>query len=458
MRRLSTVATISLLWILACASSGVCANQPEDWSAPNFIIILADDMGYGDSSVYDGWIQTPQLERMAAQGLTFTDFHSSGTSCSPTRAGLMTGRYQQRAGVPGVINADPSLPDHYRALQREEVTFAEVLSDAGYRTAIFGKWHLGYAPQHNPVHHGFDRFRGFVSGNIDYISHYDRMQTKDWWEGTEKIDEAGYLTHLLTTHAVQFIEDHHDEPFCLYIPHGAVHSPIQAPDSGAIRGPNLEEPPGDASNRSEEDNVKLMMQALDESVGAILDSLERNNIADRTFVLFLSDNGGAPHMRCDPLRGRKGSHFEGGHRVPAIAWAPGRIAGGTTTDQLCISLDIMPTMLDLAGLESPENRPLDGVSLRRLLLGEARETAPRQLFWNGKAMRDGSWKLIVGKSETGEPRPMLFDLATDIGEKNNVSASHPQRVADMVAALAEWQVDVHTDVTPQPDLERFQAQ
>ncbi|MHC5004703.1 MAG: sulfatase-like hydrolase/transferase, partial [Planctomycetota bacterium] len=198
---------------------------------PNFVVILADDMGYGDSSVYGGWIETPSLARMASEGLTFTDFHTSGVVCSPTRAGLVTGRYQQRAGIPAVINADPALASHHRGLQPEEVTFAELLSDAGYRTAIFGKWHLGYFPEHNPVRHGFERFRGFVSGNIDYTSHYDRMQKHDWWDGEQTVEEAGYLTHLLTDHAVRFIDEHADEPFCLYVPHGAMHTPLQAADS-----------------------------------------------------------------------------------------------------------------------------------------------------------------------------------------------------------------------------------
>ncbi len=412
---------------------------------PNFIVILADDMGYGDSSVYDGWVATPNLERMAAEGLTFTDFHSSGTVCSPTRAGLMTGRYQQRAGIPGVINADPARPEHYRGMQPEEITFAELLSDAGYHTAIFGKWHLGYFQTYNPVYQGFDRFRGFLSGNIDYIAHYDRMQTYDWWEGDHPVQEPGYVTHLLTEHAVRFIDDHRDEPFCLYVSHAAVHAPIQAPDSPAVRGPDLGADPG--PGRSKRENVTLMMQALDESVGAILDAVQRNGIDSRTLVIFLSDNGGAPHMRNDPLRGGKGTVFEGGHRVPAIAWWPGHLQPAARTDALCMSFDIMPTMLDLAGVAAPAGRPLDGVSLRSLLLENVSPGA-RQLFWNGMAMRDGPWKLIV-PTKDGE-NPMLFNLDEDLAEKKNIAAAHPDRVQQMVKAIDEWKADVEADVTPQP--------
>lgn len=432
---------------LTAATRAADTRTPQK---PNFVIILADDMGYGDSSVYDGWIKTPQMERMAREGLTFTDFHSSGVVCSPTRAGLLTGRYQQRAGIPGVVNADPKHPDHHRGLQRSEITFAEQLRDAGYRTAIFGKWHVGYARKYNPIHHGFDRFRGFVSGNIDYISHYDRMETYDWWTDDKHVQEEGYLTDLLTQHAVRFIHENKQRPFCLYVPHGAVHTPIQAADSPAMRGPNK----GRArrSKAKQTETVKQMMVALDNSVGAILDAVNKAGVAERTLVLFFSDNGGAKHMRCDPLRGRKGSVWEGGHRVPAIAWWPGKIKPGTRTDQLAISLDVMPTLLDLAGVAPHAKRKPDGVSLKGLML-DGKPLGTRQLFWNGRAMRDGLWKLVrQGK------RAQLFHLGEDLSEKRDLAARHPQRVAKMEAALQAWSADVAAGATEQPDYERVAAQ
>ncbi|MFT4512132.1 MAG: arylsulfatase A [Planctomycetota bacterium] len=398
----------------------------------NVIVILADDMGYGDSSVYDGWIKTPGMERMAREGLTFTDFHSSGVVCSPTRAGLLTGRYQQRAGIPGVVNADPRHPAHKLGLKREEFTFAEGLRGAGYRTAIFGKWHVGYDVKFNPVHHGFDEFCGFVSGNIDYHSHLDRMNTADWWHGTKLLEREGYLTDLITQDAVRFIGENRDQPFCLYVAHGAVHSPIQVPDGEAVRGDGR----GPKDKRTRDEKVKLMMKSLDDSVTSILNAVRKNGIAGSTLVLFFSDNGGAAHMRCDPLRGKKGSVWEGGHRVPAIAWWPGTIAKGTKTDQLCISLDVMPTMLELAGQELPTERKLDGQSLVPLLR-DREALGHRELFWNGVAMRADTWKLVVQKNQ-----PLLFDLAKDIGEKNDVAALHPERVQSMLAALLEWRRDV----------------
>ena len=428
---------ISLLFILTSLTFA------ED--RPNFVIIMADDMGYGDSSVYDGWIKTPQMERMAAEGLKFTDFHSSGTVCSPTRAGLLTGRYQQRAGVPRVINADPKNRAHYVGLQHSEITFAELLKKAGYTTAMFGKWHLGYDVKYNPMNQGFDRFRGFVSGNIDYISHYDRMTTYDWWEGKEQIKEEGYLTHLLTKHSVKFIEDHKDKPFCLYVPHGAVHSPIQGPKDPAVRGPDKRK-----INRQKAATVKLMMKALDENIGAILDKLNETGLSKRTLVMFFSDNGGAKHCKNTPLRGGKGSVWEGGHRVPAIAWWPGKIKPDKVSDDLAITLDVMPTMLDLAGVEFPDDLKLDGVSLTALML-EGKSLGRRKLFWNGVAMRDGPWKLITKVRGKSSQSPSLYNVADDISEQKDIAAEHPERVEKMTAALEAWKKDV-AKATSQPDV------
>ena len=416
---------------------------------PNVIVILADDMGYGDSSVYDGWIKMPGLERMAREGLKLTDFHTSGTVCSPTRAGLLTGRYQQRAGLDMVVNADPKKAAHHRGLQDVEWTLAEAMKGAGYRTALFGKWHLGYKKEFNPTRHGFDEFRGFVSGNIDYHSRYDRMGTHDWWHGDKRVEDEGYLTHRLTEHAVDFVAKNRDRPFFLYVAHGAPHTPIQGPKSPILRGPNkARRAPRNADRgvrgrqAKRDATTREMMKALDESVSAILDAVRKNGIAGRTLVLFFSDNGGARHMRNTPLRGGKGSVWEGGHRVPALAWWPGTIRRGRVSDQLCSSLDVMPTMLALAGVDAREERKLDGVDLGPLLRGQ--ELGPRQLFWPG-AMRDGPWKLIARRRQR-----LLFDLRNDIGEKRDLRAEHPERFAKMAAALAAWRKDVETNATKQP--------
>ncbi|MDA7936420.1 sulfatase-like hydrolase/transferase, partial [bacterium] len=265
-------------------------------------------------------------------------------------------------------------------------------------------------------------------------SHLDRMGNADWWHGPELRQRDGYVTELITKDAVQFIAANRDEPFCLYVAHGAVHAPIQAPDTGEVRGENRVPNPNGA--RSRDETVKLMMKSLDDSVTAILDAVRKNGIAGNTLVLFFSDNGGAAHMRCDPLRGKKGSVWEGGHRVPAIAWWPGTVAKGVKSDQLSISLDVMPTMLDLAGLDQPVDRALDGQSLAPLLR-ERKPLGRRQLFWNGKAMRDGQWKLVMQNG-----KELLFDLESDLGEQQDVAEQHPAVVAAMSRKLAQWRREV----------------
>ena len=436
---------------LGAGAAGLAVGRPA-WAKathatkPNFIIVMADDMGYGDSSAYDGWIKTPHMEALAAQGIRFTDFHSSGNVCSPTRAGLMTGRYQQRAGLAHVVTADPKLRNYHTGLQTSEVTFPKLLKKVGYTSAIIGKWHLGYSKRYNPLHHGFDKFRGYVSGNVDFISHYDRMGAYDWWEGLEQIKEDGYVTHLITKHSVKFIEGNKDRPFCLYVAHEAVHSPFQAPDDPPQRGnvPNKGRP-----KRPPKETYPLMMKAMDDSLGAIMAAVKKHKIAERTLIVFFSDNGGVMRVGSNkPLRGGKGSNWEGGHREPAIAAWPGRIKPGTVCGQLAISLDIMPTMLELAGAKVPAGHKLDGVSLASVLL-KGKSLGQRKLFWNGRAMRDGPWKLIIdGRGAKGVGLYNLDD--DDIAESQNLAAKHPDRVKQMLAAIEAWKTDVATGATVQP--------
>ncbi len=427
---------VALASWLGFAGSSHCGPQP------NFVLILADDLGYGDPSCYGGKISTPAIDRLARQGVRFTDFHSSGNVCSPTRAGLVTGRYQQRAGIPDVINADPKLPVHHTGLSTEEITFAELLSNAGYATAIIGKWHLGYSKQFNPLHHGFDRFHGFVSGNIDYHSHYDRMEVFDWWNGLELSDEAGYSTHLITDHAVDFIKQSATatQPFCLFVAHEAVHAPWQGPNDPIQRGPNKVPRTEQLSDSDEKRDraFREMLVELDRSVARILQTLDEQGIARNTMVCFCSDNGPAGGS-AGGLRGRKGSNWEGGHRVPAVIRWPGMTTPNSTNSELCITLDLMPTMLAAANVRLPVGHLFDGTNLVPVL-DEGRSLKGRKLFWNGKAMRHGDWKLITPKHET---QPRLYDLSTDLSESNDLSKTEPRRVERMLAEIAAWSAAVH---------------
>lgn len=429
----------------------VTAGVPK---RPNLVVIMADDMGYGDASCYGNTaFRTPHLDRLATEGLLFTDFHSSGSVCSPTRAGLLTGRYQQRAGIPGVINADPKLNRHH-GLMPVEVTFAELLREAGYRTGVFGKWHLGYRRRFNPVHHGFDTFRGYVSGNIDYISHVDRMGIEDWWEADQLRPERGYSTHLITRHAVEFIraqDEGLERPFCLYVAHECPHSPYQGPGDRAVRGPGVAKIPGRARK-----NIKAayreMMVEMDRGVGAIVETLRKQKLAENTLLLFFSDNGANRNGSNAGLRGLKGSVWEGGHRVPAIAWWPGKIKPGTRTDQTVISLDVMPTLLELGGARLPRRHRLDGVSLVGLLTGRVEQLAARTLFWDFQgraAVRQGPWKLVVGRKGKGKNTSGLFRLDNDRAEKQDLANDEPEKAEALRQALMAWRANVARGATAQ---------
>ena len=443
-------ATVAALLFLSCSGPPPAAETPE--KPPNFIIIMADDLGYGDLSTYGGWIDVPSIDRLAAEGLKFTDFHSNGAVCSPTRAALLTGRYQQRVGIPIVIFADPKRDTHRDGLQPIEYTFAEMLKDKGYATGMFGKWHLGYYPHYNPVRNGFDVFRGYVSGNVDFFSHIDGAGTFDWWHQDEKSDEPGYVTALINRHAVQFIEDNKDGPFCLYIPHEAPHYPYQGPGDDPA-GFRVE---GKATSRLEltpnvtKQKYTEMVVEMDRGVGEVVDAVERLGISERTLIFFFSDNGATPQGSNGPLRGYKASVWEGGHRVPGIVWWPGKIQAGAVTDQLAAGFDLWPTMAELAGAPLPAERPLDGVSLASVLL-EQKPLDRHEMFWefeDAVAMRDGPWKYIAREDDFEGPG--LFNLAEDLGEQTNLADRFPDRTKSMAEAVAKWFQEVEGSATEQP--------
>jgi len=414
-----------LLWILV-AFGQVSAGAD---GKPNVVVILADDLGYGDTSLFDGWVKTPQLERMASQGLTFTDFHANSSVCSPTRAAFLTGRYQQRVGIIDVIASHLDTP----GLEPTELTIPRLMKQHGYRTALFGKWHLGTDPRQNPIHHGFDEFVGYLEGATDYHNH------KDWYNGLQREDIKGYSTHLITAHAVRFIEQNKSTPFFLYVAHQAVHLPFQTP-ADTMENRSQERPT--SKERRDPNKIrpkyKIMLEEMDKGIGQILDAVERAGIAKNTFIFFFSDNGAILSGGSNkPFRGGKFSHYEGGHRVPAIAWWPGKIAPGTKTDATTMAMDLFPTIMDFASIPIPAERKLDGTSMKALLLNWA-EFPRRQLFWGyepklGTAMRDGNWKMIVSSTKYE-----LYNLENDIAESRNLVAEYPDRAKTMKETLVNW--------------------
>ena len=432
---------------VACCALGLASNaaaaDTRPNTKPNIIVILADDLGYGDTSIYGhGWVKTPQLDRMAAEGLLFTDFHSNSSVCSPTRAAFLTGRYQQRVGIVDVIASHLDTP----GLDPSELTLPRLMKQAGYRTAIFGKWHLGMELRNNPLKHGFDEFKGYLDGAADYHAH-----AKDWYDGLEQKDQPGYSTYLITANAIDFIERNKQRSFFLYVAHQAVHLPFQTPEDTVE---NRKPFPQSEMWKPERIRPKyqIMLEEMDKGIGQILDSVKSCGLADHTLVFFFSDNGAIlPGGSNEPFRGGKFSHYEGGHRIPAIAWWPGKIKPGSRTDAFALGMDLLPTFADIAEIEVPKERKLDGTSIKDVLLRQA--TLPdRKIFFGyepklGTAMRDGKWKMIV-KGDKVE----LYDLDKDIGETHNLADQQPERAAPMKEEIARWKVAVLPAHAGQPSI------
>ncbi|MEM8954378.1 MAG: sulfatase-like hydrolase/transferase [Verrucomicrobiota bacterium] len=449
---------VTLLLSLAGLSPAK-AESDESSQPPNIVLILADDLGYADLGCYGSTTNhTPNLDALAAAGLRFTDFHSNGTMCSPTRAALLTGLYQQRFGSQfetalSAVRNDPGLP-------LEALTIAEVLSEAGYATSCFGKWHLGYQAPFLPTNQGFNEFRGLLSGDGDFHTQVDRSGNPDWYHDGELAPEKGYTTDLLTHHAVDFIDRYRDSSFFLYVPHLAVHFPWQGPEDPPHRKPGTEyhkDKWGIIPDRSNiHPHLKAMIESLDDSVGAITSALKKYGLTENTLVIFTSDNGGYLSYPggfqnisdMGPFRGQKAQVYEGGHRVPAIISWPGKITPGLCKETV-MTHDLFPTLARLAGinleekapdLHGPKDHARDGVDLTPLLL-DSKPIASRTLFWRmgpNRAVRSGPHKLCL----LGKKAPELYHLEQDPGETTNIAAQHPELVSRLTQSLITWEQNV----------------
>jgi arylsulfatase A-like enzyme len=394
---------------------------------PNIIVIVADDLGYGDTTPYGGKeIPTPAIASLARNGVRFTDGYVSCPVCSPTRAGLITGRYQQRFGHefnPG----PPAQAEENFGLPLSETTMAQRLKALGYRTGMVGKWHLGYRPEFHPMKRGFDEYYGFLGGAHSYLDLADRDNPV--MRGTEPVSQIGYLTEDFTREAIAFIERRKSDPFFLYLTYNAVHNPLQATEKYLARFSHI----ADTRRRT----FAAMLSALDDGIGQVMALVRERGIEDDTLVIFISDNGGptpATTASNGPLRATKGQVFEGGIRVPFIMQWKRRLAAGKTYSQPVIALDILPTALAAAGAGAPAG--LDGVNLLPYLAGGA--GAPHEaLYWRfgaQHAVRMGDWKLTA----SGGGQPMLFHLAKDIGETTDLAAQEPARLEQLKAAWERW--------------------
>jgi arylsulfatase A len=427
-----------LLWVLSLVLGMPRACQQEA-HPPNIIVILADDLGYGDLHAFGSNHQdTPHLDRMAREGLVFTDFHSNGAVCSPTRAALLTGQYQQRVGIENVVHAK-----HHRhtGMSTSAYTLADHLSASAYATALFGKWHLGYDTLYSPLNFGFERFRGFVSGNVDYHAHIDGEGYFDWWHQKDTLREQGYTTDLITGHAIDYILEQRDRPFFMYVAHEAPHFPYQGRKDPAIRTPGH----GSLKHHRPEDRGRTyreMIAAMDQGIGAILRALEDSEQLSNTLVFFFSDNGASDAGSNHPFRGYKASLWEGGHRVPAMAYWPGRIEAGSSDDFL-VGMDLFPTLAAVAGHKVSPDLALDGRDFSSLLWG-GEGPGERAVCWrfkNQAAVRRGPWKLIRVEEEH-----FLYLLPEDSGEIRNLSDDHQDITRELLKHLADWEAEMEAYV------------
>ncbi|MSU22424.1 MAG: alpha/beta fold hydrolase [Opitutus sp.] len=430
-----TARAISRFVARVAAAPHVTAAAP----LPNIVMILIDDLGYGDLGCYGSTKhRTPHLDRLAAGGLRFTDFHSNGAVCSPTRTALLTGLYPQRAGIEAAIGFTLN-----EGVALSFTTIAEVLAPRGYRGGVFGKWHVGHVTRFGPNDQGFHE-SWCSNNNPDYHSHVSRDGNVDWWRDQRLADEPGYLVDRVTAHAVGFIRGHQARPFFLYVPQLAVHFPWQGRRDPAHRTTgrewNGDDRYGPLPKAERPRAYREMVEAVDDSVGQIVAALDAAGVRERTLVFVCSDNGAYLSVGSNgPFRGEKGDLHEGGHRVAAIANWPGRIAAGRTTDVTAMTMDLLPTFAALTGAPLPAGLRPDGVDLSGVLL-RGEPLAPRTLFWRDadeKAVRRGPWKLVVRDTAAA-----LYNLDTDPAERLDLAAKQPARLRELESGLAAWERDV----------------
>lgn len=401
---------------------------------PNIILINCDDLGYGDLACYGSKVnKTPYLDKMAEEGVRFTDYHVMSPVCSASRAALMTGCYPQRVGMPGVL-----FPGNDIGLDLDEVTIADVLKGQGYRTKIVGKWHCGDQPEFLPTNHGFDEYYGLPYSNDMGIQGKPENRSKrvplplmkDDEVIQEQPDQRG-LTERYTEQCVRFIRENKDGPFFLYLAHMYVHVPLFVPHRFLAQSKN--------------GGYGGAVECIDWVAGVIFDELAQLGLDENTMVIFTSDNGSRARDEGGsnaPLRGTKATTWEGGQRVPCIVRWPGKVPAGRVCDELITSMDYMPTFAKITGTTEPQDRKIDGKDISALIFGEEGATSPHEVFYyymqnRLEAIRKGKWKLHFGKGEWAAPvmeeNKELYDLESDIGEANNVVAEHADIVEELMA-------------------------
>jgi len=387
---------------------------------PNILFVFMDDMGYGDMGAMGGTvIKTPNMDRVAAQGITFRQMYAGASVCTPSRASLLTGRYAQRVGLERVI-----FPQEPEGLSAYERTIADLLSDCGYHSAIYGKWHLGARPEHNPLQHGFEEFFGIpYSNDMDPVHLFDGMQVAETY-----VDQS-LLTKAYTDRAIDFISRHADEPFFVYLPHTMPHIPLHVEEG--FRG------------RSRGGTYGDTIECIDHHLGRLLDHLDNLGLTENTLVIVTSDNGPWFEGSTGGLRGRKGESYEGGVRMPFVARWPRRIPTGIACSEPAAFIDMLPTLVRLAGGKVPDDRPIDGCDIGVPLTGGPMpDRDPIFIFhgWALNAVRDGRWKLHVRRRNDRDQRemPQLFDLELDPTESYNQANREPEVLRRMLDVASRF--------------------
>lgn len=439
---------------LAClATTGFAAAETRK---PNIVFVLVDDMGYADAGCLGSTdAKTPHIDRLAREGVRFTDFYSNAPVCTPTRAAFITGRWQQRVGLEWAMGFTAEQkrrvgdrwvnePDKLAlGLPTTQPSIAKMLKQEGYATGCFGKWHLGFRPEFSANRHGFDEYWGVLLGHTDFYNYryFDGTYHLRYNEFPTKA--TGYLTDLITSHAVEFINRQGTKPFFLYVPYNAVHWPFQVPDK-----PDQVLTEKNKYDGSRKDYL-AMLERVDTGVGLLLAALEKHGVADDTLFIFSSDNGGERLSNNAPLFNHKTTLWEGGIRVPCLMRWPARLPKTQVTNQAAITMDLTATIAAAAGAKPPADKPLDGIDLLPILRGEKPEL-DRTFFWRvdrtgrrQKAVRQGTWKFMQD-----DMVEMLFDLKDDVSERRDLAYRHPEQLARLKELLRNWEADMERAAPP----------
>jgi arylsulfatase A len=429
------------------------ALAADDAPRPNIVFLFADDLGYGDLACYGAPdVRTPNLDRLAKAGVRFTQHYSNGPECTPTRTGLMTGRYQQRVGgmecaigIGNVGRYDDAIrlaEQHQLGLPVADAVLPRAIKQAGYATAIVGKWHLGYDDHFNPLNHGFDHFFGCLGGNVDYFTHRELSTLPVLYSDRKPIERDGYMTHLIADEAIAFLRREHRQPFFLYVPFTTPHFPFQGPGDAAV--PLAD----DAWTKGTRAKYVEMVEDMDTQIGRILSALKESGRERNTLVVFASDNGAMAPGRNLPMANYKGTVYEGGIRVPLIVAWPDHVPAGTVSRQVCITMDLTRSFIRIAGGREPADQPLDGIDIIARV-EQQQPDIPRTLFWRyrrgektDRAVRDGNLKYLHRQSDDGAVEERLFDLSADEGETNDLLGDRVADAKRLKQLLAGWEVNV----------------